>query len=628
MGAASVASAQTLDFTAEDSLQRGYYDRPWQRYEAEPGLCATNGLFLLPEDEYSQVPLQAEASRLTALSLCKKGDYVSWTVDRPGRGVTLRFSLPDSSDGKGMKGDLILSVADGRPDVRLTLNSYWAWQYTAIAHSDEKYPDNTPSDSKFARMRFDETSLLLDADIPSGTEVTLTKADDNDIPYTIDFMELEPVAPALRFEDVEYADKVLYDGSELSGFVAANAGRAIFIPEGVWNVSRPINITAPDTRIIGAGMWYTTVNFTASSDDRSQYAARGFHSQQSRTELRGMSINTVNNKRYFRNNPSFQVGKGLNGSWGEDSKVSDVRIEHFECGAWITGGRRLTVEHSRLRNNYADGINLANNSTDCRVSHCSFRNNGDDDMASWSTGDFATGNEFAYNTAENNWRASSLGIFGGCRQRAHHIAVYDGMEAGVRVTCDFPGTGFSSEGEILLEEISIYRCGALRGTPGQQGGFWGGSDASLELRAGYAYDLRNVSVRKVDIHDSRYDAVSIEAQSGKRVENLELHDIGIHGVGGYGYGVNIQTAVRGNGHYSGISAEDVQEPVMAPVPAGFDFTESTDGINSPSDADMHSAPTDGYYDLSGHRVDASSVPAGVYVRCLGGEATKVVISGR
>ena len=94
-----------------------------------------------------------------------------------------------------------------------------------------------------------------------------------------------------------------------------------------------------------------------------------------------MSINTANNKRYYRNNPSFQVGKGLNGSWGESSRVTDVRIDHFRCGAWITGAHNLTVEHCRFRNNYADGINLTNNSTGCVVSHCSFRNNGDDDMA-------------------------------------------------------------------------------------------------------------------------------------------------------------------------------------------------------------------------------------------------------
>ena len=40
LSAAFSASAQVFDF-ADDAVQRGYYDRPWQRNEAEPGFCAT-----------------------------------------------------------------------------------------------------------------------------------------------------------------------------------------------------------------------------------------------------------------------------------------------------------------------------------------------------------------------------------------------------------------------------------------------------------------------------------------------------------------------------------------------------------------------------------------------------------
>ncbi len=581
------SNAQSVAFE-EDLLDRGYVDRPWQRYEAEPDFCITNGTFLLPPDPYSQTPLQSEASRLTALQLKSKGDYVSWTVDRPGRGLTLRFSIPDSADGKGMKGNLKLKCSDGREPIELPLDSYWAWQYTVIAHANEKYPDNTPSPDKFARMRFDEATFLLDSDLPAGSTVTLEKSTDDGIIYTIDFLEIEPVAAALTFADINAADKVEYDGSGLSNFISRNGGKTIFIPAGYYNESRPITIVSDDTKIVGAGMWHTTINFTASSDDRHTYSARGIHSNCSRLELRGVSLNTLNNKRYYDNNSSFQVGKGLNGSWGSDSRISDVRIDHFECGAWITGARNLKVEHSRFRNNYADGINLANNSSDCEVSHCSFRNNGDDDMASWSTGSYATRNVYAYNTAENNWRASSLGFFGGSGHKAHHIAVYDAMEAGVRVTCDFPGTGFSTEGEISLSDITIHRCGALRGTPGEQGGFWGGADAALEFRAGYAYDLNNVRAENIDIYDSRGDAVSIEAQSGKRINNLELHDIHIFRVGGYGWGVNISPSVKGNGHYSRLTAEGVADPFMSTIPAGFDFTGDDSGIvdiSEESDAD-------------------------------------------
>lgn len=623
VGNSLMLPAQSVAFD-EDNLQRGYHDRPWQRYEAEPELCSTNGEFLLPPSPYSQQPLQSEASRQTALSLKLRGDYVSWKIDRPGRGVTIRFSIPDSSDGKGRKGTLRLKVDDGREDTLVTLDSYWAWQYTQIAHSNDKYPDNTPSDSKFARMRFDEVTVLLPEDIPSGATLTLSKEADDDMDYTIDFLELEPVGKKLEFEDIADSNKVMYDGSGLSGFISNNSGKTIYIPEGTFNEPRPININADGTRILGAGMWYTTVYFNTPSDDRSRYSSRGFHCQRSNVELRGMTINTANNKRYYDNNPSCQVGKGLNGSWGTDSRVTDVRISHFECGGWITGARGLVVERCRFRNNYADGINLANNSTDCKVTHCSFRNNGDDDMASWSTGSYATNNEFAYNTAENNWRASSLGFFGGCRQQAHHIAIYDAMEAGARVTADFAGTGFSPDGEIHLSDITIRRCGTLQGVPGQLGGFWGGSDAALEFRGGYAYDLRNVRAERIAIYDSRKDAISIESNSGKKVINLEIHDITIEGVGEYAYGVNINSAVRGNGHFSGISAKGVVEPYMATVPSGFDFTELNSGVR---DVEIRDAETVQYYNLQGCAVDSRNLAPGIYLcRNTDGTVRKLMIN--
>lgn len=615
----------------DDALGRGYFDRPWQRYEAEPEFCTTNATFLLPPDSYSQVPVQAEASGLTALLLENPGDYVSWQVEKPGRGITLRFSLPDSSDGKGVKGSLILRCSDGREPVIIPLDSYWAWQYTVIAHANEKYPDNLPSDDKFARMRFDETTVLIEKEIPADAVITLEKNLDDGIPYTIDFLELEPVEAPVTFEEIAEVNKVEYDGSGLSGFISRNGGKTIFIPAGVYNESRPITITSPDTKIIGAGMWHTIINFTASSDDRHTYGARGIHCNQDRVELRGVTLNTVNNKRYYENNASFQVGKGLNGSWGEDSRVSNVRIDHFECGAWIAGAKRLRVEHSRFRNNYADGINLANNSSDCLVTHCSFRNNGDDDMASWSTGgSFASRNEYSYNTAENNWRASSLGFFGGSCHKAHHIAVYDAMEAGVRVTCDFPGTGFDDDGEIQLSDITIRRCGALRGTPGEQGGFWGGADAALELRSGYAYDLKNVRAEHIDIFDSRGDAVSIEAQSGKRVINLELHDINIVRVGNYGWGVNINSSVKGNGHYSNLRAEGVTEPFMAPVPSEFYFTEVESGVISPVDSEIENClfpeTASVIYDLTGKICSPRCLRPGYYILCdSGGRSRKYIL---
>ena len=612
------ASAQSVIFE-EDNLQRGYYDRPWQRYEAEEGMCRTNGTLLTPQDNYTQQPLQAEASNESAVVLSDKGDYVEWVTDVPGKGLTLRFSIPDSPDGKGQKGKLQLSV-DGIDVRSIELDSRWAWQYTRIAYSQEKYPDNIPGDSKFARMRFDEVYLLLEEDIPTGANMRLSKADDDNMDYGIDFVELEPVPDPVAFEDLPETDKVRYDNStSLSAFISSHPGKTIYIPAGTYDLPRQLAITSPGTKIIGAGMWYTHFYFSTPSDSRSTYNARGIHCNVSDVTLRGVSINTANDKRYYDNNPSYQVGKGLNGSWGSNSVIKDVRIEHFECGGWITGAQNLRIENCRFRNNYADGINLANNSSRCVVTHCSFRNNGDDDMASWSTGSFASDNEYSYCTAENNWRASSLGFFGGQRNRAHHIAIYDAMEAGARVVSDFDGTGFSKDGYIEFSDITIRNCGAKQGTSGTQGGFWGDSAAAFQIGAGWAYDLNNVKIHDVDIYDSRFDAISIKSNSGKTVNNLELYDINIIGVDGYAYGVNIDPAVRGNGLFGNIHVEDVTEPYMSDIPSNFNFVD-TSGIDDViSQIDIQ----DIFFDLYGRAVVKPDKP-GIYIVKQGTESRKIL----
>ena len=58
--------AQVWSF-ATDAQERGYYTRPYERYEAEEGWCEAQGFFLSPSDD--QRDLQSEASHQQALQL-------------------------------------------------------------------------------------------------------------------------------------------------------------------------------------------------------------------------------------------------------------------------------------------------------------------------------------------------------------------------------------------------------------------------------------------------------------------------------------------------------------------------------------------------------------------------------
>lgn len=630
-----------------DELQRGYYDRPYLRYEAEPGECAGSNEFLLPPVPYSQQPLQAEASNLTAARLSNKGDNVEWVCRRDADALTLRFSIPD-----GSKAPLSLLV-DGQKIVEIQLDSHWSWQYIPVT-SQSKHPDKDPSGNKFARMRFDEVAVLLPEIIRKGSTFALVKEADNDVAFTVDFVELEKAPAPVQFEDVA-GDKILYqgDGSTLQSVIDSNPGKTIFIPAGAYTIPRRIMINADNTALVGAGMWHTSLYFSASSGSRRTYSARGFESYSNNITLEGFSVNSASNIRYYDNNESYGIGKGLQGSFGASSVVRDLRIEHFECGAWIgdyggVASDGLRVENCRFRNNYADGINLCSGTKNAVVTHCSFRNNGDDDMASWSTGNVTSNNEFSYCTAEHNWRASSLAFFGGKGNRAHHIHISDGMESGARITADFQGTGFDAGSTISLSDITIERCGTPAGAQGSLGDFWGNRQPSLLIQAGYWYDINNLEVRRVDIYDTRNQGIAITSNGGRRINGLELHDVLVSGIDGDGWGIYMQANLVGSGHYSNLRCEGINEPSISNVPVRFDFTDVSAICEIEGDRILEAVAVDGgirltgvdgqvnVCDISGRQVACLDVdgdmlvpvPAGIYIVCACGYSPVKVTVGR
>jgi len=88
--------SQSVSFP-DDLIKRGYYDRPYKRYEAEPGKCISNGLFLSPASV--QTELQSEATNVVATQLIEKGAYIKWKNNEAADGMVIRFSLPDGRNG-------------------------------------------------------------------------------------------------------------------------------------------------------------------------------------------------------------------------------------------------------------------------------------------------------------------------------------------------------------------------------------------------------------------------------------------------------------------------------------------------------------------------------------------------
>ena len=555
-----------------DSAQRGYYNRPYERYEAEPDYCVTNGVFLASSD--NQADLQSEASHQQALQLVSPYSYVQWQVHNAGDGFTIRFSLPDGEDGLGTKGNIAI-YADNEQVGAMQLDSYWAWQYTT---GGGNYPTNKPvtaGSGNVVRMRFDEMHLRLSRVVKTGETLRIVKTDANATPYTIDFVELEPVPEKVTFESLT-GDKVQYDGSDMQSFITANPGKIIYFPEGKWTSSKRLYLTnSKNTQLIGAGMWYTEIYFDASSDSKSTYSYRGIEASSNNLRVEGLYLNTINNKRYYNNNDSYQVGKGFQGSWGTGSVIRNCWVEHFECGAWIANygseSHDLLIEHCRFRNNYADGVNCAHGTRTATVRYCSFRNNGDDDMASWSDLNRCVGNTFAYCTTENNWRASSLGFFGGEGHTAHHLFIVDGLECGARVNADFGGCGFSETGNFDIHDITIQHCGCQSGTRGNKGDFWGYVQGALNIGSTNNYAIYNIYCRNIEIVDARSHAIMLRSMGNNLLNDIRLENITIRSANDYGIYINGGGTVG----YCNLQFKECEKTIST-IPSTLTWTELTD----------------------------------------------------
>lgn len=526
-----------LLFTSGSYAQRGYYDAPYKRYEANLGQLSNGAL--VTAKSYSQADLQSEASDQQCVNMSATNATVQWTLSEAADGLVIRYSVPDGQSGT-------IGVYNGNTKLTtLTLTSTWSWEYLWSNGN----PNNNGITNQNPRMRFDEVRYKLPAKIAVNGTLKLVRESGN---VHIDFAEMEPVPTAVTAP----AGAVTYsgNGSDLQTFIDANGGKKIFVPAGVYNVNRELYFGSANTSLIGAGMWYTQINFTNTSSLNGGLRANA--SNISFTDLY-LTTNSASRSNSY---------KAINGVFTSGSIVKNIWAEHFECGAWIaqynSGGPAIadgfTLSHCRFRNNYADGINLCKGTANSIVEHCNFRNNGDDDQAIWSAdGLECINNTFRYNTSENCWRACGLAIYGGKNNKGYNLIIKDNLEAGIRVSNNFPGAPFNNDGMHEIHDITITACGTFNDT-------YNNPVAAIDIfsATNAGSQVKNVQLYSIDIIDSRNDAISISKRSGDGIYNLSFKDITVNGTGkeypnnnvlnrnwGRGYFVLIAGSPSGNGTY-------------------------------------------------------------------------------
>ncbi|CAM5621300.1 hypothetical protein STENM223S_03539 [Streptomyces tendae] len=155
-----------------------------------------------------------------------------------------------------------------------------------------------------------------------------------------------------------------------------------------------------------------------------------------------------------------------------DIVIDNIWNEHMVCLYWGANTDRMTIRNSRIRNMFADGINMTNGSTDNLVSNNDARATGDDSFALFSAID-AGGADMKNNLYENltttlTWRAAGLAVYGGYGNTFRNIHIADTLVySGITISSldfGYPMNGFGTD-PTTFENVSIVRAG---------GHFWGG----------------------------------------------------------------------------------------------------------------------------------------------------------
>ena len=497
-------SANVLTNATEDQGQGKEYNTdnygakmPYTSHEAE-NATVENGATIQQSTDMESTAV--EASNQTYVELPKKDAAVTFTVTEPASAMNVRYTIPD-----GASGQLDVQV-NGSSVGNLDLSSHSAWQYLK---GDQEY--DQAIDGSSARFRFDETRLLLkDIQLKSGDKISLVKKKDDNVPYGIDFIELEQApAPVAQGENsISIVDKGASandDSDDTSALLAAideakASGKSVYIPEGRFNFDKQVNIEADNLKISGAGVWHTQLHFTS---DKRYGGGIVFGHNSNGIELSNIYMDSNLTSRY-KEDAQY---KAISGTLGKNSHIHDVWVQHFEVGMWIgdydqTGNMKYTdglvVENARIRNNLADGINFAQGTKNSTVKNSNIRGNGDDGLAIWSSISDGTNaaaeenNKFLNNTIEAGWRAAGIGIFGG---KGHEISgnlikdVFAG--AGIRVNTVFAGHNFDqNDTGIKIHDNTILRSGT--------------TNDLYNLHRG-AIDFQQVrgTIKNVDVYDNK-----------------------------------------------------------------------------------------------------------------------------
>lgn len=470
---------------------------PYDMYEAEDGTAGGGATVAGPNRTIGDIA--GEASGRKAVKLDATGEYVEFTTRAATNTLVTRFSIPDAPGGGGIDSTLNVYV-DGVMKKALPLTSKYAWLY-----GNEAAPGNSPG-AGAPRHIYDEAHLMLGETVPAGSRIRLQKDAANNTDYAIDFVNLEQVAPVANPDPAAYAVPAGFTHQDVQNALDRvrmdTSGKlvGVYLPAGDYQTSSKFQVYGKAVKVVGAGPWFTKFHAPTTQDNTDV----GFRADAS---AKGSSFA---NFAYFGNYTSRIDGPG---KVFDFSNVSDIVIdniwnEHMVCLYWGANTDRITIKNSRIRNMFADGVNMTNGSTDNLVSNNDARATGDDSFALFSAID-AGGADMKNNLYENlsttlTWRAAGLAVYGGYNNTFRNIHIADTLVySGITISSldfGYPMNGFGTD-PTTFENISIVRAG---------GHFWGQQTFPGIWVFSASKVFQGIRVNNVDIVDPTYSGIMFQ----------------------------------------------------------------------------------------------------------------------
>jgi len=523
--------------------KRGAYI-PWTTYEAEQ--MNTTGTVM--GSKYGPYQVETESSGQKCVNLSDKGQYLEFTSSENANCMVIRYSLPDGKKGNGQNSTLGI-YKNKKLIQHVNISSHYSWLYG-------KYPfTNNPADGT-PRHFYDEVSIT-GLTIEKGDVIKIQRDDqkeDNANYCIVDLVDLENAALPIKApsNSLSVTDKS-FRGSDLTDDYteafrnciakAEETGKSVWIPAGTFKITGDI-VLPPNITVQGAGMWHTRL-----VGDEKLYA-----DVNKRVRLKGNGSNihiadfAIIGKLNYRSDK--EANDGIVGSFGVNSTISSVWIEHTKVGMWIENSKNLKITGCRMRNTMADGINFCVGMTESTIENCTARGTGDDCFAIWPAvflnQAFSPGhNIITHCTGQLPFLANGAAIYGGESNKITGCSFADiSQGSAILVSTTFPtenkekniNNNFS--GKTVIEDCDIKTSGGFDHE-------WGWR-AAVEI----CVDKRSISgieINNLNITNSLSNGLSIIAKndinkigllSDATLQNVNISNFGMGIKGRYALFIN------------------------------------------------------------------------------------------